>query len=150
MYDIVMAKGLRCAKGIEENLLAESLKAFRQAKTHDDLEPLAKVKNVLLHFPQYELDEGACRQLAKSNGCLVFAFCDILAERGFRRGILISKMRLAAESCRKAGCGYVFCTLARGEHELRTARELRSFMAILGLSQHEICFAQEKAKEAKK
>jgi RNase P/RNase MRP subunit p30 len=103
----------------------------------------ARMKGALLYSSGYEFDDGVYKDLAKGNGALVFAFCDVLRESGFRRGIMISKMRLAFASCRKAGCGFVVCTMAKNENELRNDAELGAFMSVLGMNYHEKKFAGE-------
>lgn len=143
MRDLVLAENLPCARGIAANAAASALKSFRQPK--GDAKAEARAKNCLLYVQSYEFDEGACRELARSGGALVFSFSDVLREKGFRRGIILSKMRLALAACRKADCGYVACTLARSADETRNARELAAFMAVLGMDARERKFAEETA-----
>ena len=141
MRDIVLAENLPKASGVKGTAAVASLSNFRQPK--GDAKTGARVRNCLLHIPSYEFDDGVCKELCRSGGALLFSFSDILREKGFRRGIVISKMRLALASCRKAGCGYAVCTLARNANETRNARELESFMSVLGMDQHERKFAGE-------
>ena len=136
MIDIVFAENLRAAKGTKQ-ALAGALANFRQIKSPEEAKSAARVRNALLYAPGYEFDDGFCKDLKKNGGALVFAFSDVLSERGFRRAIVISKMRLAMAACRKSGCGFVACTLAKGGNETRNARELEAFMSVLGMNQHE-------------
>ena len=97
---------------------------------------------MLIYSPQYEFDEGVFFDLEKTGGAVVFSFSDLLYEKGFRRAITLSKMRLAFSSCRKKGCGFVVCTLANDENGLRSGRELVSFMSVLGMNEHEKKFCE--------
>jgi len=85
----------------------------------------------------YEFDDGVCKDLARCGGAVLFSFSDILREKGFRRSIMLSKMRLALAACRNGGCGAVACTLAQNAAGLRNAREILAFMAVLGMGQEE-------------
>lgn len=136
MIDIVFAENLRAAGGTKP-ALAGALANFRQAKSQEEAKAAARVHGALIYAPGYEFDDGFCKDLKKNGGALVFAFSDILAEKGFRRAIVISKMRLALASCRKSGCGFAACTLAKNGNETRNARELEAFMSVLGMNQHE-------------
>lgn len=102
----------------------------------------ARARGMLIYSPQYEFDEGVFFDLEKTGGAVVFSFSDLLYEKGFRRAITLSKMRLAFSSCRKKGCGFVVCTLANDENGLRSGRELVSFMSVLGMNEHEKKFCE--------
>jgi RNase P/RNase MRP subunit p30 len=147
MIDIVAAENLARARGIKRNAPAPLLKNFRMSKSAEAARSEARVKNILLHSSSYEFDDGVYIDLKKSGSAVVFGFCDILREHGFRRAIVLSKMRMALEGCRKRGCGAVVCTLAESEHELRSARELEAFMSVLGMNQHEKAHAEECAQK---
>ena len=142
MLDLVLAGNLPKLAGIEGLALASSLPNFRQPRDAAAAKNEGRAKGALLHSPQYEFDEGTFKELARGGGAVVFSFSDLLRERGFRRAIMLSKMRLAFEACRKAGCGAIVCTLAASEGELRNARELVSFMAALGMTQEEREFSE--------
>lgn len=120
---------------------ALSLPNFRKITPQESM-AAARARNALLHCPQYELEEGAYKELARFSGALVFAFSDLLHESGFRRAIVLSKMRLALTLVRKSGCGFIVCTLASKPSELRTARELGAFQSVLGMNQHEREFSE--------
>ncbi len=142
MLDLVLAGNLPKLAGIERLVLASGLQNFRQPKDALAAKGDGRAKGALLHSPQYEFDEGTFKELARSGGAVVFSFSDLLLERGFRRAIMISKMRLAFGACRKAGCGAVVCTLAESGAGVRNARELASFMAALGMGQEEREFSE--------
>ena len=137
MIDLVASENLPRARGIQNSLPVSSLKNFRSPKNPIEARSDCRTKGVLLYSPNYELDEGVFKDLAASGGAFVFSFSDLLSEKGFRRAILISKMRLMLDSCRRAGCGFVACTLAKDENGTRSARELSAFMSVLGMNQHE-------------
>lgn len=143
MLDIVVGEGLAGQKGISRLLQAQLLKNFRQVKSSEEAKGIARTKNVLVYAPTYELDEGVYRDLQRNGGAVVFSFSDILHESGFRRAVLLSKMRLAFALCRKSGAGFVVCSLANEENGLRSAREIWAFMAVLGMGQHEKLHAEK-------
>jgi len=143
MHDLVLAENLPSARGIRENVAAQALKAFRQPKSQEEAKAAARTKGAVLYSQSYDFDDGVYQDLAKASGSVAFSFSDVLGEQGFRRAIVISKMRLAMQCCRKSGCGFVFCTLAKDGAELRNARELEAFMAVVGLGQHEKEFAEK-------
>jgi len=137
MIDIVSAESLPAPRGVALAVPAQSLKNFRQPKNAAQAKSDCRAKNALVYMGAYELDDGSFSDLAASGGALVFSFSDLLHEQGFRRSILLSKMRLCLAQCRRAGCGFVACTLAQNENELRNAREIRAFMAVLGMGEDE-------------
>lgn len=137
MIDLVLAEGLDAPSGIERLVPAQSLKNFFQAANAATARNAAKRKGSLLYSPSYEFDDGVFAELARGGGAIVFSFSDVLKERGFRRAIALSKMRLALEACRRVDCGFVVCTLAKNADELRNARELTAFMAVLGMKDTE-------------
>ncbi|MFA6489116.1 MAG: hypothetical protein WCT52_00370 [Candidatus Micrarchaeia archaeon] len=137
MLDLVAGENSGKSRGVNNALPVSSLPNFRQIRAASESTSVARMKNVLLYSESYELDDGACKELFKSGGALVFSFSDILRESGFRRAIVISKMRMALAQCRKSGCGFVVCTLAKDASEARNAHELESFKSILGMNRHE-------------
>ena len=137
MNDIVSSENLPLAHGIASAVAAQTLKNFRSPKNPAVARADCRMPHALLYSSLYEFDEGVFKELSKRGGAVVFSFSDILAEKGFRRAIALSKMRLAHDSCRKSGCGAVVCTLAKDAHALRNARELEAFMAVLGMNEHE-------------
>jgi hypothetical protein len=143
MLDLTFGKNLGRSAGISRTIPVSSLNSFLQVRLPSESTFAAKAKNSLVYCPSYELEEGAYGELKKSGGALVFSFSDIIQQSGFRRAIMISKMRLAFLQCRKSGCGFVVCTLAKSQHELRNAHELESFKHILGMSMHEREFADK-------
>ena len=143
MQDIVLSENLPLARGIKGNPIASALKFFRQPKSAEEAASAARMQNALLYSPSYEFDDGVLKELARRGGAVVFAFTDLLRERGFRRGITLSKMRLALAQCRKAECGFLVCTLAKNGNEVRSKRELFAFMAVLGMNHHEKEFAEK-------
>jgi len=144
MLDIACFESPRALPGIGFVATAEALKNFRRVDLAS-AKSAARTKGMLVYSPQYEFDEGVFLDLKKSGGALVFSFSDLLPEKGFRRAISLSKMRLAFSSCRKAGCGFAVFTLAKDEGGLRSGRELRSFMAVLGMNEHEKKFCESTA-----
>ena len=133
MPDLVMAKELEtsAAGGI---FFAGSLPNFFEAADALAAKQACRRKNALLHARSYEIDEGDLLELARAGGALIFSLSDILPESGFRRSILLSKMRLALAACRRRGTGFVACSLAKNANELRSARELSAFAAVLGMA----------------
>jgi len=141
MIDIVLASGLDAPKGLSliDGNKERRLKTSSPASVKAD----ARMRGVLLYSPPYEIEEGACVELARNGGALVFSLSDVLREGGFRRSIIISKMRLALAACRRAGCSSVAFTLAKRQEEVRTGRELAAFMAVLGMTDAERKHAKE-------
>ncbi len=137
MIDLVAAEGLPRSSGISAAVPMAALKNFRKIAAASQAKPECRTKHALIYSASYELDGGALKDLEKSGGALLFSFCDLIREQGFRRAIVLSKMRLALAQCRKAGCGFAACTLAGNANETRNAREIKSFMAELGMDQHE-------------
>jgi len=142
VIDIVRGGFAGRLSGLSEVVQASALKNFRQAADAASAKSAARGKDVLLYSPGYEFDDGVFSDLAKSGGAVVFSFSDLLAEKGFRRAITLSKMRLAFSSCRKKGCGFVVCTLADDEGLLRNRRELVSLMSVLGMNEREKKFCE--------
>ena len=141
MLDLVFGENIGKSRGISNALPVSSLSNFRQIRAPSESTSIARMKNALLYSGSYEFDDGACKELFKYGGALVFSFSDILREHGFRRAIVLSKMRLAFAQCQKSGCGFVVCTLAKDGSEARNARELEAFKSVLGMNQHEKEFA---------
>ena len=134
MLDIVSAGDMPKADGIDALFPATALKNFSEIANAASARNAAKRKGALLHTSSYELEDGVLLDIAASNGAVLFSFSDVLRERGFRRGIILSKMRLLVSAARKRGCGLAVCTLAKNESEVRNARELVAFMAVLGMN----------------
>lgn len=143
MLDLVFAQNLPNARGIGKAALALALPNFKMPKSAGEATAFSRMRNAIVYSPSYEFDDGVFKDLAKGRGAVAFAFSDLLRESGFRRAILISKMRLAFASCRKAGCGFFVCSLAREGDGLRNGAELLSFGAVLGMNPHEVRFADE-------
>ena len=141
MLDLVLAGDLPKLAGIDGLVLAASLGNFRRPSDAAASRLESKTDGALLYVASYEPDEGALVELARRGGALVFSFSDVLRERGFRRAIVLSKMRLALAACRRAGCGFVACTLAQSETGLRNARELSAFASVIGMDQRERKFS---------
>ena len=136
MYDLVLSENLENAGGIAKSVFAPSIPNFKSC-SGKDARGFAKQKGMLLHAPSYEIDDGTLLDLARAGGAVVFSFSDIIKERGFRRAILISKMRLLLSACRRAKCGFVFASLAAGENSRRNSRELAAFSVIVGIDSGE-------------
>ena len=119
-------------EGAGRALPASSLSNFFEAAAALSAKPLCRKKNILLHVSSYEIDDGDLLELARAGSAFVFSFSDILSESGFRRAIIISKMRLALSACRKRGTSFVFVTLAKDVSSMRGARELVAFATVLG------------------
>ena len=143
MLDLVLAGDLPKLAGIGALARAPSLRNFRQPSDAAASRLESKADGALLYVPSYEPDEGALAELARRGGAMVFSFSDVLRERGFRRAIVLSKMRLARAACRRAGCGFVACTLARSQGELRNAREISAFSSVIGMDGCERKFSGE-------
>ncbi|MCX6769444.1 MAG: hypothetical protein NT051_02060 [Candidatus Micrarchaeota archaeon] len=137
MYDIVLDGALPGARGISHAAPAASLRNFKKANSQPEAKQCAKTGKVLLYSPGYEIDDGALLDVSRAGGAVVFSFSDLLLLHGFRRAILLSKMRLLADACRRVGAGMVFCSMASEAGNTRNARELRSFAYAAGLSSHE-------------
>jgi RNase P/RNase MRP subunit p30 len=60
---------------------------------------------------------------------------------------MISKMRLLLSTCRKRGAGFIFATLAGDEGQMRSARELSAFAAVLGATDVERKAAEKRMKQ---
>ena len=145
MIDVVSAENLPKVDGIDALVAATALKNFVIAQNEAEARAGAKKKGVLLYVPAYEFDDGVCGELARSKGALVFSFADVLRQKGFRRAIVLSKMRLALAQCRRGGCAFAVVTLAKSWEELRNARELVAFAAVLGMNPQEKKIAEETA-----
>ncbi|MCX6771459.1 MAG: hypothetical protein NTX79_05380 [Candidatus Micrarchaeota archaeon] len=143
MVDIVLFQGLETSAA-EGKIFSGSLSNFFSAPDARAAKPLCRKKGILLHVSSCEIDEGDLLELARAGGALVFSLSDILSESGFRRAILLSKMRLALAACRKRGTSFVFATLAKDANELRSAREISAFAAVLGMSDVERKGAEKK------
>ena len=137
MLDIVSAENLPKSEGIDAQVAASTLKNFVSANDGAAARAGAKRSGVLLYVPQYEFDDGVCIELKRSGGALVFSFADVLRQKGFRRAIALSKMRLALAQCRRGGCAFAVATLAKSEQEVRNARELVAFATVLGMNNAE-------------
>ena len=138
MIDIVSLQGLEKQKGIDSLVPAQTMKNFKCPKNSEEAKGVSRTKNALVYLHSYELDNGICKDLQKNKGAVVFSFRDILEQSGFHRSIMLSKMRLALAVCRKNGTGFVVCSMAKENDEVRSERELEAFMAVLGMNQHEI------------
>jgi hypothetical protein len=146
MNDIVSSENLPLAHGIKSAAAAQMLKNFRQVKNPGEARALCRIRGTLIYSAGYELDDGVIKDLAAAGGAVVFSFTDLLKERGFRRAIVLSKMRLAFSSCRKSGCGTVVCTLAANAASCRSARELGAFASVLGMTAQEKIHAEATAR----
>ena len=147
MIDIVLAENLPKPSGLDSLVPAQSLKNFSQLANAASARNAAKRKRAILYSSSYDIEDGALLELAANRGAIVFSFSDVLKERGFRRGILLSRMRLLLSAARKRKCGFVVCTLAKNANEMRNARELTAFMAVLGFSDVERKDAERKIGE---
>ena len=145
MLDIVSAENMPKSDGIDAQVAASALKNFIIATDGAAARAGSKKAGVLLYVPQYEFDDGVCLELKRSGGALVFSFADVLRQKGFRRAIVLSKMRLALAQCRRGGCGFAVFTLAKSQEELRNGRELVAFASVLGMNPQEKKMAQETA-----
>lgn len=143
MMDIVLAQGLPALEGITAAVPAQSLPNFRQPGSQNAARAGSRTRRAILYSPSYEFDDGVYKDAAKSGGAIVFSFSDVLREKGFRRAIALSRMRLALSQCRKAGCDAIVCTLARDADGLRNARELSAFASVLGMGDAERKAARE-------
>jgi hypothetical protein len=143
MDDLVLADGLQPARGIKRAAHAASLRNFRKINAPGDAKAAAKMKGCLVYSPSYEIDDGALLDIASSKGAVVFSFSDILPQSGFRRAITLSRMRLLLAACKRAGAGFVFCSLAGKQNETRNERELRAFAMVAGASQEQASQSEE-------
>ena len=131
-------------EGAGRALPASSLSFFFDAANALAAKQVCRKKGALVHPSGYEVDDGDLLELARAGGAVVFSFSDVLSERGFRRSILISKMRLLLFACRKRGTGFIFATLAKDAAQMRSARELVAFAAVLGATDVERKAAEKK------
>ena len=134
-------------KGAMRALAATSLPDFSEAADAKAAKQHCRKQGALVHAASYEIDEGDLLELSRRSGAVVFALSDLLPERGFRRGIMISKMRLLLSTCRKRGAGFIFATLAGDEGQMRSARELSAFAALLGATDVERKAAEKRMKQ---
>jgi RNase P/RNase MRP subunit p30 len=135
MIDIVSFSGKeKSAPGIKECFESGALPNFFSSTNSKEIGNAAKKKRTILRCPTYEVDDGSLLEIARGKGALLFCFSDLLKEKGFRRGILISKMRLLVAAARRMGAVCAVCTLAANENEVRSARELDAFAAVIGMS----------------
>lgn len=146
MIDIVRF-GLEGKEGSGRALQASALRGFFEVADAKSAKQFCRKKSALLHVSSYELDGGDLLELARAGGAVVFALSDVAGEHGFRRAIMISKMRLLLAACRKRGAGFVFSTLAADSSQMRTARELSAFASVLGATDVERKGAEKKADE---
>jgi len=144
MPDIVLVQELGTSIAGGSVVCASSLSNFFSVPNALAAKALCRKKNILLHVRSYEIDDGDMLELARAGSAFVFSFSDILSESGFRRAILLSKMRLVLAVCRKRGTGFVFVTLAKDVSSMRSARELSAFAAVLGMSDVERKTAEKK------
>ena len=119
-------------EGAGRALHVSSLSNFFEAADTKSAKPLCRKKSILLHVRSYDIDDGDLLELARAGSAFVFSFSDVLSESGFRRAIIISKMRLALSACRKRGTSFVFATLAKDASSARSLRELVAFATVLG------------------
>lgn len=147
MQDIVLAENLPKPDGIDALFPASALKNFSPAADAASARNAAKRKGALLHSSSYEIEDGVLLEIAASGGAVLFSFSDVLKERGFRRGIILSKMRLLVSAARKRKCGFAVCTLAKNESEVRNARELTAFAAVIGFTDVERKGAEKRMAE---
>lgn len=132
------------SEGAGRALPVSSLHNFFEAADAKSAKQHCRKKGALLHASGCEVDDGDLLELARAGGAVVFSLSDILAERGFRRSILISKMRLLLAACRKRGTSFIFATLAKDASQMRGARELAAFAAVLGATDVERKAAEKK------
>ncbi|MFA6907932.1 MAG: hypothetical protein WC263_03820 [Candidatus Micrarchaeia archaeon] len=131
------------SEGAGRALPVSSLPFFFDIANATAAKGVCRKKSALVHAAAYEIDDGDLLELARAGGAIVFSFSDVLAERGFRRGIIISKMRLLLAACRKRGTGFAFATLAKDSSHMRSARELAAFAAVLGATDVEMKAAKK-------
>ena len=131
MADIVLFQGQQTSAA-EGMVFAGALPCFFSVTDAKSAKALCRKKSALIRPANYEVDEGDLLELARAGGAIVFSFSDVLSESGFRRSILVSKMRLLISACRKRGTGFIFATLAKDAAQVRSSRELAAFAAVLG------------------
>jgi RNase P/RNase MRP subunit p30 len=119
-------------EGAGRALPVSSLSFFFDAANALAAKQSCRKKGALVHPSSYGIDDGDLLELSRAGGAVVFSFSDVLSERGFRRSILISKMRLLLSACRKRKTGFIFATLAKDASQMRSGRELVAFAAVLG------------------
>jgi len=132
------------SEGAGRALPVSSLPFFFDSADAKAAKQFCRKKGALLHCAGYEVDDGDLLELARAGGAIAFSFSDVLGERGFRRSILISKMRLLLSACRKRGTLFIFVTLAKDATQIRSARELAAFAAVLGANDVERKEAEKK------
>lgn len=134
-------------KGAMRALSAPAIPGFSEVSDAKAAKQACRRQGALVHSSNYEIDEGDLLELSRRGGAVIFALSDALRERGFRRGILISKMRLLLKACRKRGTPFIFATLANDESQLRSAREISAFAAVIGATDVERKAAEKKMKQ---
>lgn len=109
---------------------------FSSSQNPKELASLAR-KCRLLHNPSYDAQEGWVSAAAQSGCAIVFSVCDAARLCGFKRGILISKMRILLSMCKKYGAKTYVCSLAQKEYEQRNRHERECFAMYLGMEKKE-------------
>lgn len=116
---------------------AESEELFRFAleKTTIDIvfgQELINPKDSL-HFPRGGLDQIICKIAKEKEKTIAFSFSDIL-ESG-NRGRLLGRIRFNFQLCKKYGVKTIFSSFAEKKEELRSAKDLKSFLTVLSTKQ---------------
>ncbi|MCX8196831.1 MAG: hypothetical protein N3G80_00745 [Candidatus Micrarchaeota archaeon] len=133
MLDIVCADGLEPPLGIKQLISSSRLKNFC-----DKNQAIEKKRKAIFYRESYEFKEGELKKLASLGSAVLLSFSDVAYQKGIRRGIVLSKMKILVEMCRRTGCRMVFATLAQEPNMLRNAKEIESFMKVVGLRPNEI------------
>ena len=94
-------------------------------------------KCALIRSPQYDAQEGWVSAAAQSGCAIVFGVCDAARLAGFKKAILVSKMRMLVAMCKKYGAKICVCSLAQKEYEARNEHERLCFAMYLGLERKE-------------
>lgn len=94
-----------------------------------------KNRPVLLQLESYDMDEGPLKLIAeRQKACFLIDLSYLINSYGTARAIRLSRLRSFLRSCVKYGARYALCDMARGEKEMRTARELIHIGLLVGLN----------------
>ena len=116
---------------------AESEELFRFAleKTTIDIvfgQELINPKDSL-HFPRGGLDQITCKIAKEKEKTIAFSFSDILGSGN--KGRLLGRIRFNLQLCRKYKVKMLFSNFSEKKEELRSAKDLKSFLIILSTKQ---------------
>lgn len=149
MADIVKNKELECKVGKSKSIriFSGNIKNFFSSNSKKEVSRGFKTKNSIIHLSCYEFYPEELKNASRFGCTIAFSLSDLLCESGFKRAILLSKMRIALRACRENGVGFVVCTLAENQNQTRSCRELAAFGKAIGMTDIEIKNSDLKLRE---